>query len=340
MQVSCKVSYSVLLYVERQGVQLDPFFENFDTPIEFLKDSSCWLPVSKMEEFLGSLLEFMHLKNSESLYREIGQQNFELRAWGVLDSVLKMVESPRDIFTQPDRFLSYFLTPYPELTIQKQEEGKVIFRLSQQSTAKNVLSYLIGAVEGLPRYMGAPPARIDNLDDTTYQIQWTDNQQSLFDENEKMRRQFHPEIVHSVMRSIQKKNSDEDTSEDLNEAGVAFEKMVAIEVEKRLALWIEKQKEFDASFFKIKNDFYKMYDYFTRAQQIITLVSPSARKASVREAMRRVDWDYVQKEFPKMVESACDSILSLKDAFHFVSNQTTDNAHDGGDSVSEANLPH
>lgn len=335
MQVSCKVSYSVLLYVERQGVQLDPFFENFETPIEFLKDSSCWLPVTKMEEFLSGLLEFMHLQNGSSLYREIGQQNYELRAWGVLDSVLKMVESPRDIFSQPDRFLSYFLTPYPEITIEKQDEGKVLFHLVKEPSAHNVLSYLMGAVEGLPRYMGAAPARVEVVDSTTFQIHWVDNQQSLFDENEKMRRQFHPEIVHSVIKNFKGQRD----SEHEIETSAAFEKMVAVEVEKRLAQWAEKQKDFDASFFKIKNDFYKMYDYFTRAQQIITLVSPSARKASVREAMRRVDWDYVQKEFPKMVESACDSILSLKDAFH-VSTSTTENTHDSGESVTEANLPH
>src|SRR5690606_35518397 len=92
-----------------------------------------------------------------------------------------------------------------------------------------------------------------------------------------------------------------------------FENLVRAEVEKRMQVWLGQQSQMGDVIFKVKNDFYKMYNYFTRAQQIVTLISATARKASVKEATRRVDWDHVQKEFPVMVESACDSILSLKD---------------------------
>ncbi|MEM7647397.1 MAG: hypothetical protein AAF203_10840, partial [Pseudomonadota bacterium] len=164
MQVSCKVSYSVLVYVERQGAQTDAFFENFETPIEYLKDPSGWLAVDKMEEFLDALAVYLGQKEPQKFFREIGQKNFELRAWGVLDSVLKMVESPKDIISQPDRFLSYFLSPHPELAIENVEDNKVTFRLNAVPTKPLVLSYLMGAVEGLPNYMGAPPAAIEILE--------------------------------------------------------------------------------------------------------------------------------------------------------------------------------
>lgn len=326
MQVSCKVSYSVLVYVERQGAQLEGFFEKFETPIEFLKDPSGRLEFREMEAFLEALADYLGFADKARFFREIGRNNFELRAWGVLDSVLKMVESPADIFLQPDRFLSYFLTPHPDITIQSQGDHQLLFTLNQSPPKSHVSSYLLGAVEGLPHYMGMPQAQIEALSEEKYQLTWYDDQESLFDEQEKKRRQFHPEIVHSVMQSLQEHQKNiVDAPQKIESpqhiASEAFEKMVSLEVEKRLDTWIKKQKDFDESFFKIKNDFYKMYDYFTRAQQIITLVSPSARKASVREAMRRVDWDYVQKEFPKMVESACDSILAMKDAFHMTVEQ-------------------
>ncbi len=315
MQVSCKVSYSVIVYAERQGVQLESFFESYETPVEILKDPSCWISVRKMEEFLTEISQLMNLSAPEKSLREIGQYNYELKAWGVLDSVLKMVESPRDIFSQPDRFLSYFLTPYPELKIEKLEDNRIIFELTAEPVVPLVLSYLIGAVEGLPLYMGMPLAAIDRLNPKRFQITWHDDQESLFDEQEKMRRQFHPEIVESVIRSLKDQQQDSSSeSQQPSMANEAFEKMVSIEVEKRMGEWLVLQKDFDASFFKIKNDFYKMYDYFTRAQQLITLISPSARKASVREAMRRVDWDHVQKEFPRMVEGACDTLLAMKDS--------------------------
>ncbi len=321
MQVSCKVSYSVLVYVERQGVQLERFFEQFETPVELFKDPTGKVDVPEMEAFLNSVVDYAGIQNKSQFFREVGQSNYDLRAWGVLDSVLKMVESPKEIFAQPDRFLSYFLTPHPELSLERHSDHRLTFHFSQQPTAGNVMAYLIGAVEGLPRYMGMPNAKITQVGELSYDVIWFDDQESLFDEQEKKRRQFHPEIVHSVMQSLQEhqKNavqSVQPKGSPQHIASEAFEKMVALEVEKRLQIWNQRQEEFDQSFFKIKNDFYKMYDYFTRAQQIITLISPSARKASVREAMRRVDWEYVQKEFPNMVESACDSILAMQDAFH------------------------
>ncbi len=311
MQVSCKVSYSVLIYLEKQGIQLDAFFESSESPVEYLKDPSGWLDLIEMETFLTELARFLSEKNPTLFYREIGQNNYELRAWGVLDSVLKMVESPKDILGQPDRFLSYFLTPHPEFEVVKQSETQILLTMKGEPIVPNIFSYLMGAVEGLPVYMGLPVASIQHVNGLTYQVTWVDDQESLFDEQEKKRRQFHPEIVQSVMQKlhVQPESRDEIASE-------AFEKMVAIEVEKRMEAFAIRQKEFDEVFFKVKNDFFKMYDYFTRAQQIITLISPTARKASVKEAMRRVDWEHVQNEFPNMVESACDSILSLKEANH------------------------
>ena len=334
MQVSCKVSYSVIVHLEGQGAQLEPFFETSDSPVEFLKDPSCWLTIAEMESFLKDLAEYLSFKDSEKLYREIGLINFELRAWGVLDSVLKMVESPKDIYDQPDRFLSYFLTPHPEMTVEKISENKILLQLQSQPEARNVMAYLIGAMEGLPHYMGKPTAQIAQATSSSFQITWSDDQESLFDEQEQKRRQFHPEIVQSVMQSFQEKQESQDQI-----ASEAFEKMVSIEVEKRMQAWLESRKNFDQSLFKIKNDFYKMYDYFTRAQQIITLISPTARKASVKEAMRRVDWDHIQKEFPNMVESACDSILSMKDAFELeqtVEKEETEQPLPTADSVSES----
>ena len=322
MKVSCKVSHSVIVFVEHQEIGLDPFFENFKTPVEFLKDPSCWIPIREMESFLSEMKGFLKLQDARGRFREMGQNNFELRTWGVLDSVLKMLESPKEIFSRPDRFLSYFLTPHLQLEIKKHKDNQVEFCLERKWEAPLVFSYLMGALEGLPKYMGLSPARIIEKEESCFQILWSGGVQepSLFNEQEEKRRQLHPEIVHSVIQSLVENLGDRQQKGNLkNEDHIiheAFEKMVAVEVEKRMIHWMEKKKDFHRTFVKIKDDFYKMYDYFVRAQQIIALISPSARKASVREAMRRVDWDHVQEEFPKMVENTCDSILSIKDSFN------------------------
>ncbi|MCB0378207.1 MAG: HAMP domain-containing histidine kinase [Bdellovibrionales bacterium] len=325
MQVSCKVSYSTLVFMERQGVQLESCFEKIDTPVEFLKDPSCWLPLEKMENLLSDLAIFAGFDDAETFYREVGQVNSQLRAWGVLDSVLKMVESPKDIFGQPERFLSYFLSPHPEVRITERGANHIGFEINITDDYPLVFSYILGAVEGLPTYMGLPLAHIEG-DKLRFTISWQDGQESLFDETEKQRRQFHPEIVQSVMESLQdhQKSLEEKRLHQVTQSQFSekdFEKMVGDEVEKRLNQWLMQKQQFDETLFKVKNDFYKMYDYFVRAQQLITLISSTARKASVKEAMRRVDWPHVQQEFPVMVESACDSIMSLKDAIHSIQSE-------------------
>ena len=51
--------------------------------------------------------------NEESLITAVGHQCKDLRAWGVLDSVIKMMQKPQDLFLQPHRLLSYFVSPAP-----------------------------------------------------------------------------------------------------------------------------------------------------------------------------------------------------------------------------------
>lgn len=322
MQVSSKVSYSVIVYCERQGLVLDSLFESLETPLELLEDPSCWLSLNKMEEFLVSLAKHIQHHKPSSFLRAVGQQNFELQAWGVLDSVLKMVESPDDIFLQPERFLSYFLTPAPQLTVEREQGRSIRVSLAHEPTAPLVHAYLLGAFEGLPCYTGRPMAQIEEQGSRQFELHWFDNQQSLFNEQESKRRQLHPEIVHSVIQSLKQQQvpthgDGSPKPESQLETSEAFERMVSLEVEKRMQEWLPRLENLDETVFKIKNDFFKMYDYFTRAQQIITLVTPSARQASVREAMRRVDWEFVQNEFPRLVEGACDSILSIKDNLNY-----------------------
>ena len=182
MKISCKISYSVMLFIERQGTGLDLFFENFETPVEVLRDPSCWIPLGEMEGFLSEIGDFLKLQRTENYFREVGQNNFKLQGWGVLDSVLKMLETPEEIFFQPGRFLSYFISPAPQLEVEIQEKNEIQFRMSQKLEAPFVFSYLLGTLEGLPQYMGLGVARIHQVGEVCFQILWSKKpkEQSLF----------------------------------------------------------------------------------------------------------------------------------------------------------------
>ena len=320
MLLSCKISYSAIVYSEHQGAQWRSFFEKHRYPIEFLKDPSYWLESEQLESFLADFADHLGIDDPHSYYREVGRSNSQLRAWGVLDSVLKMVASPLDIFSQPERFLSYFVSPPPAVKVLESHDERVVFQWGfAKDTYPLANVYIRGAMEGLPQYMTLPLAEIEDDESGRWVLTWSNDQQSLFGESEQNHRQLHPEIVQSVMDSLQeqqKKHTVGATRGD--EAAPVFdarqlEDHIQREVQKRIHDWSEKKDHFEATLFQLKNDFYKLYDYFTRAQQLITLIGSSAKKAQAKEAMRRVDWPYVQKEFPKMVEGACEALMSLRE---------------------------
>lgn len=352
---------------------MDSFLGSISEPLELLRDPSAWLPVDDLESFFDAMGGELRLGDVEGFFRKVGQENSSLKAWGVLDSVLRMLESPRDIFAQPDRLLSYFLSPHPNVQVKVLGQKEVTFSFDFNVKAYPlVTSYLMGAMEGLPQYMDYPMAQL-NFSNNEFHLNWDDGQEPLFDENEIRKKNFKPEMVQSVLQSLQDQrlrtaSAQKDrayvspggsfgSSEELTKQGLVAPSFgdgpvgshslsspqssgptgasfpansfggdiasasseeltghIEEKIEERLGDLFRRQDETRHHLGQIKNDFFKLYDYFTRAQQLITLISSSARKASVREAMRRVDWALVQQQFPKIIEGTCDSLGSIEES--------------------------
>ena len=313
MQASCKMSHSVLLYLEKQGIQTEPFEDNPDgneTPIEFFKDPSFWIPMSRMESFFSQMAEFTNSTDTSKFLREVGRSNVHLGAWGVLDSVLKMVESPRDIFYQPQRFMSYFFSPQPEIQMTQQGKNSIDFSLSQSRVSPLVTSYFIGAVEGLPQYMDFPLASIDRLANSRYRLSWTQESSSLFGEKERKRRQLRPEIVHSVMQGLEDQHRSLGLSSSEQGGSSFISSGSSSDLKKEQ---VKGRHEIEKVLMDLKNDFHRMKDYFVRAQQLVTIISPLTRRSLIKEAMHRVDWPRTQEEFSRVAERACKSASSIQD---------------------------
>jgi signal transduction histidine kinase len=58
----------------------------------------------------------------------------------------------------------------------------------------------------------------------------------------------------------------------------------------------------------------RLQDYFSRAQQLITLLVGQGRNdPQVREAMRRVDWEFVRSEFPHVAEESLKGVSRIRE---------------------------
>jgi hypothetical protein len=311
--ISCKVTNSILRSLEKQGYDLSTFLQTIEEPEEFLTDSSCWLEATKMEKLIKDLdTHFRDLP--DGFVREVGRQCESLRSWGVLDSVLKMVESPLDIYGQPNRFISYFISPEPPIGNWKNEGDKISFQLpvlAQQYPF--VTEYISGALEGLPSYMRQPLSQVV-WEDSSVSIQWRDQQENLLGDEDLQMRQFNPQWVRSMMESLEKHQrqlENRQAHETVTPAAISAEFK---NLQASLKDAHKGMEQMLADIVATKNDFLKLHDYFARSQQLITFLIHSGRKTKqVDEAMRRMDWAHVQSSYDSMVEGACERILSTKE---------------------------
>src|SRR5690606_20860210 len=63
----------------------------------------------------------------------------------------------------------------------------------------------------------------------------------------------------------------------------------------------------------VMSNMMRINDYFIRAQQLITiLIGQDRLTPSVQEAMRRMDWNIVQKDFPEIVKEVHEGLQKVR----------------------------
>ena len=180
MRVSGKITCSFHSFLKLKGFDVSRFFDLTPLEMEFLKNPSSWLDLFKVESFLKNLSqEYGAYFVDKNLITHVGQSCFELKAWGELDSVLKMSRASTPFSNLPV-LLSYFISEGFRLTELKEDKGFFSFK-SNLSSEKypSITEYLRSVLESLPLYMGKPIASAKWIRDYA-QIQWESNRQTSF----------------------------------------------------------------------------------------------------------------------------------------------------------------
>ncbi|KYG69576.1 hypothetical protein AZI87_10415 [Bdellovibrio bacteriovorus] len=327
MHFSCKISNAVLNILEEQGEDLSPLYEQTHLPVELLRDSSYWISAPDMENFLESVLR-LPLKRDGNVLQRAGHDGPSLRAWGVLDSVLRMMPRPQEIFNQPEQFLSYFISPKPPIENLRRDEFSISFDLPLPAEQyPHVTTYLKAAFESLPVYVGQPPATCV-WEGITIQLNWSTQQNTIFSEN--VGHQVSPALFQSLIDDLQRTQREREDLQkyvgDLEEkirdyekqklkvsageeVSVATEKVSLIPHEGTLA---HLSFDSDSPGYSLNQNLARMHDYMVRAQQLITmLVSQGKMNSAVKEAMRRVDWEHVKTQYPRTVFESMELVKKL-----------------------------
>ena len=297
MLFSGKITNSFLVFLDRSGIDLQRLLDLTDLPSEFLRDPSCWIPAGEVERFLTAVDKEFSSSFNDSLPALVGHQCNELRAWGVLDSVIRMMSQPQDLFLQPQRFISYFVSPAPPIAhlVRQAESVSFDIPISDQEFPL-VTDFLRSAMEVLPRYLGHQPAQV-LWKGHRLTINWSQSQVKFLDE-EDLSPNFKPELVQSLMHAL------EDSQRQLHELRSQIGQK---QMPPAADLDPEFQQNLRAYVVKVRGHLMKLTDYLVRSQQLVTLlVGQDRMNRQVQEAMRRVDWEYIKLQSSPVAQEIAD----------------------------------
>jgi len=307
MLFSGKITNSFLVLLDRHGVDSEKIFELTDLPTEFLREPSCWIPAVDMEKFLHNLdREFGHLF-PEHLPTVVGRQCHTLRAWGVLDSVIKMMAKPQDLFLQPHRFLSYFVSPAPTVTNSRREDESIRFELPiSNQEFPSVTEFLRCALEVLPCYLGRNPAQA-TWSESEIHISWSESQADLL-KGEDLAPNFKPELVQSLMQALDESQRQiEDLRSQLSTQNESARPQPVPATDTEFVSGLR------THVVRARGHMMRMSDYLVRSQQLITLlIAQNRMDRQVQEAMKRVDWDYVKTQSSQVAQETADLLTQFE----------------------------
>ncbi len=204
MRVSGKITHSFYCFLRTRGFDVSRLYELTSLEMEFLKDPSQWMDLNQVESLLKKLNhEYSSHFVDQDFLVIVGHSCFELRAWGELDSVLKMKKS-KSMFSNLPVFLSYFISNDFSFVNERDEKGFLGFKCNLSSEEYPfVTEYLRAVLEALPVYANKPRAEAKWIRNYV-QIKWEmeNPQVSLFPGPSSIN--IKPELLSDLKRFLEK----------------------------------------------------------------------------------------------------------------------------------------
>lgn len=320
MLFSCKISNAFIKYLEDKNEDLTFVYESSELPIELLQDPSGWISAPDLESLISKIKSQPLQHGPNDFIVDVGHQTPNLHAWGVLDSVLKMISHPREVFKQPDRFVSYFISPEPPIENLVRTENSIAFDLPLMAEQYPLVSkYLMAAFEALPLYTGKTLGQC-SWEHIHIKINWPIESETLV-EDEKISSHLSPTFLQSIIEELQinQKNLEEKNRElmqknlQLLNAQKELSKnqsLISTEIEE-IQLKIVVNNDLDLN--QISQNLARLHDYMVRAQQLITMLTGQIKMNSgIKEIMRRIDWDHVKSQYPKTILDSMEALRKLQ----------------------------
>ena len=166
MKVSGRVTNSFYCFLNQKHFDTSRFYELSSLEMSFIKDPYTWMDASAVENFLKKISEeFNPHFVEEDLIQSVGHSALELKAWGDLDSALKL-NPIFNIYEKIEDIMQWFVVPFSIKNFQN-INNQITFEANLSTKEyPYLISYLKSVLEVLPRF---------NAEDST-SVLWENNQ--------------------------------------------------------------------------------------------------------------------------------------------------------------------
>lgn len=312
MYFSCKITNSILNYIESEKIDLSGIFSEIeselDVPWEHVRDSSNWMRAPDMEALLEKII------SDHQILIRAGHATPKKRVWGVLDSVLRMMPRPQEIFQQPEKFLGYFISPEPPVENIIRTETGISFDIPLPAEQYPLVTmYLKSAFEALPMYVGLDAGN-STWKMMHFELDWPATQQTILNDEP---HQVSPQLMQDVIRQLQNSGKElEEKNRELQRRNEELLKFSTGEV-KLSPAEISPQNFSEFDFMKrpvhqVAQNLSRLHDYMVRAHQLVTLLTAGQKQTpGMKEAFRRVDWEIVKNQYPQIILESLETLKTL-----------------------------
>ncbi len=327
MYFSCKITHSVLAYLESEKIDLSDFFLDLDVPWEFMKEPSNWMHAPDMEAFLERIV-----KNQDQI-EKAGHLTPQLRSWGLLDSVLRMMPRPQEIFNQPEKFIGYFISPEPPLENLVRSDRSIHFDIPLPAEQYPlVTSYLKAAFESLPLYVGLTAGHC-RWNHVRFELDWPTQQETILDQSEP--HQVSPQLMQDVIKQLQSTAKElEEKNRELQRRNEELQRIAeqveagthTLNTESQKALQLDHSDFSQFEFIKkpshqVAQNLARLHDYMVRAHQLVTLLTAGQKQTpGMKAAFHRVDWDLVKGQYPQIIFESLEILKKMNKPENMSSN--------------------
>ncbi len=322
MQISCKLTNTILEIFDQKGIDSEVLFEDISLSDELLRDPNYWIDISDLELFLEKSIQISQdVFSDQDLLKYAGHQVTEIRSWGALDSVLRIMPNPQEILQSPKKFLSYFVSQCPEIeTLERNQKFLKIKWKTPFALSPYVQSFLKYAFEALPVFVNQPLAQVI-WNESGLQVNWSPEQTSIFNQNDPGR-QVSPDLFQSVVSALQQtqikleqKNIEESLSRKKQKQAQQqsfFDMDLAAPTS--TASSNELSSQISSETIEIlENNLNSLKDYMTRAQQLVTILGlQNAQNHLAQVALKKIDWEQVKIKSQKLIHESQNILSEVK----------------------------